>query len=203
MSVQIPAPRGTRRGLRGRSFGPGSLKFLHWVCRYEDVPSTRTRTVAPRRLTLLAAAAALALVVTACMIPEEETAFNSMNRERAALGVPNLSANGAAITKAQNWATHLALNSGGICHSSKLQHSNLADGAPAGWRALAENVGCVSGTGPWQNAIPALHAQFMNSPGHRANIVNRTYNYGGVGLSMISTGANSWVVYETQFFVQL
>ncbi len=151
----------------------------------------------------MVALTAVALLLTACMIPEESTAFNLVNRDRAAVGSAPLSANQAAVTKAQNWATHLALNSGGVCNSSKLIHSNLTDGAPAGWRALAENIACASGTGPWSGSVPQLHAQFMGSSGHRANLTNPRYNYAGIGLSMISTGPNSWVVFETQVFVQL
>jgi uncharacterized protein YkwD len=153
-------------------------------------------------MTAAVALAAVAFLLTACMIPEETSAFNLINRDRAANGVPSLSVHGHLVTKAQNWATYLASNSGGICHSSRLKHSNLADGVPAGWLALGENVGCTAGSGPWQGAVNTLQGQFMGSSGHRANIVNGRYNYGGVGLSMFYTGPNTWVVYETQVFAQ-
>jgi uncharacterized protein YkwD len=148
------------------------------------------------------AVAALALLLTSCMIPEETSAFNLVNRDRAANGVAPLSVHGHLVTKAQNWATYLASNSGGVCHGSKLKHSNLADGVPAGWRLLGENVGCTSGSGPWPGSVNTLQTQFMNSSGHRANIVNPAFNYAGVGLSMFYTGPNTWVVYETQVFAQ-
>lgn len=159
-------------------------------------PTTRRRLPAAVALTVAA------LLLTSCMIPEESSAFDLMNRDRNANGISSYWANEAAVVKAQNWATQLATSSGGVCSSAKLRHSNLADGAPAGWRALGENVGCTSGTGPWQSSVAALHAQFMNSGPHRSNILSRTYTHAGVGLSMFYTGPNSWVVYETQFFVQ-
>ncbi len=165
--------------------------------------SPQLRSATRRRLPAAVAVTIAALLLTSCMIPEESTGFDLVNRDRNANGIASLWANESAVVKAQGWATHLATTSGGICHSSKLRHSNLADGAPAGWRALGENVGCVSGTGPWQSAVAALHNQFMSSSGHRANILSRGYSHAGIGLSMFYTGPNSWVVYETQFFALL
>lgn len=69
--------------------------------------------------------------------------------------------------KAQAWAEHLA-------RRGSLSHSNLSDGAPSGWQRLGENVGY----GP---TIASVHNGYMTSSGHRANILDRGFNYIGVG----------------------
>ena len=57
---------------------------------------------------------------------------------------------------------------GNIFHSS-----NLA-GVASGWESLAENVGA----GP---SVSSLHTAFMDSAGHRRNILG-DFNYAGVGV---------------------
>src|SRR5689334_15559508 len=94
------------------------------------------RATARRRLPVAVALTITALLLSACMIPEESNGFDLVNRDRGANGLPAYWANEAAVVKAQRWATNLATNSGGVCASSKLRHSNLADGALEGWRAL-------------------------------------------------------------------
>lgn len=152
---------------------------------------------------VLATVVAVGVLLTACLTADESTAFNLINRDRAANGVPALAGNDAAQTKAQGWAKHLATSSGGVCSSATLSHSNLATGAPAGWKRLGENVACRTVTGSVSDAVAPLQAQFMASSGHRANIVNRNFTHVGVGISAVSTGTNRWVVFETQYFVQL
>lgn len=57
-----------------------------------------------------------------------------------------------------------------ICHSSS---SELGAAAGSGWEAVAENVG--------RGGTPqSLHNAFMDSSGHRANILGN-YNYVGIG----------------------
>jgi uncharacterized protein YkwD len=149
-------------------------------------------------------AVALGLVVlSGCLTADESTAFNLVNQDRAANGAGALALNDAAVAKAQGWAKHLADRSGGVCSSATLVHSDLKQGAPAGWKYLGENVACRTVTGSVASAVAPLHAQFMGSSGHRANIVNTRFTHGGVGIAAVSIGTNRWVVFETQYFVQL
>jgi uncharacterized protein YkwD len=73
--------------------------------------------------------------------------------------------------KAQAWSVHLA-------NCNCLEHSDLADNVPAGWWALAENVGYQSDS----YKLIHMHRLFMNSPHHRANILGR-YNLVGTGIT--------------------
>jgi hypothetical protein len=77
-------------------------------------------------------------------------------------------------------------DSGGIYHSSS---SQLAAAAGSGWTKLGENVG----RGP---TVSDLHTAFMNSSGHRANILG-DYNYAGVG-----TENRDGYIYVTVVFMQ-
>lgn len=156
-----------------------------------------------RRFGALAALVGVAVLLTACMTADESTAFSLVNRDRAANGVAALAGNDPAQTKAQNWAKHLATNSGGVCSSATLSHSNLATGAPAGWKRLGENVACRTVTGSVADAVAPLQGQFMASSGHRANILDSRFTHVGIGISAVSTGTNRWVVFEAQYFVQL
>jgi uncharacterized protein YkwD len=153
----------------------------------------------------LAGVAALAvLLLSACLASADEaSAINLINRDRAAAGVRTLAVNDAAMIKAQNWARGLANNSGGVCSSATLSHSDLTQGAPAGWKYLGENVACRTVQGSVANAVGPLQTQLMNSSGHRANILNQRFSHVGVGIASKSIGSNRWVVFETQYFVQL
>jgi uncharacterized protein YkwD len=44
----------------------------------------------------------------------------------------------------------------------------LSDGAPSTWLKLGENVG-------YGGTIAAIHEAYLNSPGHRANIMDPTF----------------------------
>lgn len=64
-----------------------------------------------------------------------------------------------------------------MARAGKIYHSNLSsvDSRIAGWRVLGENVGM----GP---DIRVLNQAFMNSPGHRANLLCKCFSRIGVGV---------------------
>lgn len=150
----------------------------------------------------LASLAFVALLLSACMTTDETNAFNMINNERQARGIPALAQQLNLITKAQKWARTLLDTSGGVCSGSTLRHSNLADGAPAGWRSLGENVGCALTSSPG-TAVTSIHNAFMGSSGHKANIVSWTFNNGGVGLASSQLPNGLWLTFEAQEFAQL
>jgi len=78
------------------------------------------------------------------------------------------------MAKAQAWADHLA-------SIGYLWHSNLAEAVDPGWSMLGENVG----SGP---SADAIERAFLNSPGHRANIMNPQFNWAGTGVAVSGNG---------------
>lgn len=110
-----------------------------------------------------------------CMSSDQTTVFNQINSARSANGVAALTAFSPAQNKAQAWAQYLA-------QQGSLSHSNLPDGySGVQWCQLGENVGM----GP---DLASIQTAFMNSPGHRANILNPVYNNVGTGVVQASNG---------------
>ena len=102
--------------------------------------------------------------------------LSKINASRSAAGLPPVSMHSDLVPAARNHSAEM-MAAGQIYHTS-----NLA-GVASGWEALAENVG----VGP---SVDNLHTAFMNSAGHRANILG-DYNYVGVGVA--SEGDVLWV----------
>ena len=102
--------------------------------------------------------------------------LSKINASRSAAGLPPVSMHSDLVPDARNHSAAM-MAEGRVYHTS-----NLA-GVASGWEALAENVGA----GP---TVGDLHAAFMNSSGHRANVLG-DYNYVGIGVA--SDGSLLWV----------
>ncbi len=145
------------------------------------------RSAVPRRprsrarLKIGALVLGAALVAASCVSTDQTTVFNQVNASRASNGVPAAGANQWLSDFAQTWAEFMAA-------TCTLGHSrNYASANPYRWRSLAENVG----RGP---SLSSTHTAFLNSPPHRANIMNRNFNYLGTG---VAKGCGYyWVVHE-------
>ena len=150
----------------------------------ELAPRTRRR-----RLSASLTAAALALVVSlaasACTPANE--AQDLMNNDRVANGLWALPAQTDIYIKAQNWSEQMARN-------GRISHSNLTSGLPAGWQMAGENVGCGS-------SLASIERSFMNSSGHRANILNRSYTHAANGVARGTCTTSSGAVIKDAYFV--
>jgi uncharacterized protein YkwD len=159
-----------------------------------------------KRAMLLAAAVSLTAVAMAgCTTPDESSGVGAINADRVAGNLAPVAQNSGLILKAQNWAKHLAETSGGKCSMETLVHSVLSEGAPGGWRRLGENVGCRIAAGDAASSVGPLQKAFMESPGHRANIMNGEFTHVGVGMASVPAAVgNGWIaVYEAQEFARL
>jgi hypothetical protein len=107
-------------------------------------------------------------VAQASASSDEQRLVNLINAERAAVGVPELIVVPDLVAGAEGQAARMA-DAGTIFHNQ-----NLGD-ITSGWQMLGENVG-MGGT------VDGLHQAFMNSSGHRANILNPAYDGVGVGV---------------------
>lgn len=140
--------------------------------------NTCTSTPTTRRRRNRCALALLVLLLGAVAIgcaPEQIELQQLINSEREDAGLPLLLPSPHASAKAQSWAEELAAG-------ETLRHSNLAENMPAGFRKIGENVG----RGP---DIVRIHQAFMDSEGHRANVLDPEYNWIGTGYARSSTGA--------------
>ena len=120
-------------------------------------------------LGILAATAVMSGLMTSCetTAADRTEVIDRINISRGQSGLPALSENTSLDLKADAWAARLR-------DECNLYHSNLADGAPEEWRKLGENVGRGG-------SFDQIHTAYLNSPGHRANILDRSYNYVGAG----------------------
>lgn len=114
------------------------------------------------------AVAVLGTVPASAASSDEARLLELTNQVRAANGLSALSINAQVTLVAQRWATTLA-------ERGVLSHNESLPSQVAGWKELGENVG-VGGT------VDAVHAGFVASPTHRANIVESAFTQVGFGI---------------------
>lgn len=148
----------------------------------EETRSTRARALV---LGLILALSVIVLPGTAVAGPAEDagTAAWLLNQTRADHGLHGLMPDRELQILANRQANRMAEN-GSIYHSG-----NLGTQLSWGWQSWAENVGY----GP---SVEWIHGAFMNSGYHSANILERSYNYVGVGVAYGADGK----VYTAQVF---
>ena len=115
-----------------------------------------------------------------------ELAFSrriNVSRDRSGLGP--LTVNLALTRVARAWSDRMAAD-GKISHNPQV--ASQVDGD---WTRLGENVGFSSRSGiTTTEFVDRLHTAFLESPGHRANIMG-DFNQVGIGVRM--TGDTMWV----------
>ena len=133
-----------------------------------------------------AALATMALGLSAGADSASEGEFLAkINAERSSRGLNKLSVDGGLVSHARKHTQDM-IDAGAIFHSSEAE---LKAAGGSGWSSIGENVGRGG-------SVSSLHAAFMDSPGHRANILG-DYNYAGVG-----TGTSNGVLYVTVVFMK-
>jgi uncharacterized protein YkwD len=133
-----------------------------FVARRLNTKLSGTPTRSTRFLLAVGVLAAMALL-GACESNKAEldSVRDHVNASRSAAGLPALRENLVLDIKADRWAQ-------GMRDQCRIWHSRLADGAPPNWRKLGENVGMGGDVGQ-------IHNAYMNSPGHRANILDPSF----------------------------
>lgn len=110
---------------------------------------------------------------------EEGTIHALANQSRSSAGLPPLTLNGSLSQVALGWAQHMGA-------TRTLAHNpSYASQIPPGWQAAGENVA------QGYRSASAVHEGWMNSPGHRANILG---DYTDIGIAHISAGGTTWSV---------
>lgn len=133
--------------------------------------------------TILLATAALATPVLAS--PGEEASFVGLiNQERAGRGLNSLEVYWDLVDDAR-------VHSGVMNDADEIFHSSNLANVTTGWAALGENVG----VGP---SVGVLHTAFMNSAGHRDNVLG-DWDRIGVGV----THSDQGYLFVTVVFMKL
>ncbi len=145
-------------------------------------PTTTATTVGPTTTTIAPTTTTTTVgptTTTAAPTGADDTAFASAlvtlaNQARAAEGIAPLTVSGSLTSYAQAWAIHLA-------GTTSLSHSDI--GSLLGtWSTVGENVAAG------HPSAAAMHAAWMASSGHRANILNPAFTHIGVAVVVDANG---------------
>jgi hypothetical protein len=114
----------------------------------------------------------------------ERQFLDLLNSERATANLPALTADAGLVPIAREWSQNMA-NTNVLSHRPDLR-AQVEARVTRDWRRIGENVG----RGP---EVPGLHVAFMNSPGHRANVLG---DYNRVGIAVVNAGSTIWVTFN-------
>ncbi len=121
------------------------------------------------------------------------------NRERTANGLSALTADATLASVARGHSADMQSNHY-FSHTSEdgCDSSCRADKAGYAWRAIGENIYMMSGfTLSADAAAEKIVQGWMNSPGHRANILREVYTHSGVGVVAIDEDIYATALYAT------
>ncbi len=147
-----------------------------------------------RCLAILAAVVLAALLLTAVSYaaasPQdgspESVLLDAANHSRAGAGLPALHWDAALAAAARQHALRM-VQQNMLSHQfpGELALQDRARQAGARFSVIAENIA----EGP---SVPGLHTQWMNSPPHRANLLDRELN--AMGISVVQSGEELFAV---------
>lgn len=129
---------------------------------------------------------------TATLSTQEQAMINEINKERAAAGLSPLKVDLRLVDVAQMKALDMKTN-GYFSHTSPTYGSpfDMLKNAGIQYRSAGENIAR-------NMSVDAAMTAFMNSDGHRKNILNPAYTHVGVGVVSSNSGN-----YYVQIFAQL
>lgn len=110
----------------------------------------------------------------------EDRVFALANEARAAAGLTPLERMGELDAVARGWSTTLATQGRDLEHNP-----DYTAQIPAGWSAAGENVAWMGDTRvvPADDVAGTIHQGWMDSPGHRENLLDPGYTRIGVGVA--------------------
>ncbi len=109
-----------------------------------------------------------------------------INAERSGRGLSTMYADATMGRFSREWSAIMAAN-GGLSHRPDL--GALANAVAAGWSSVAENVGYDPNSVELA-AMDTLHRSFMNSAGHRANLLG---DFNRVSVGVFHLGGTTYV----------
>ena len=161
---------------------------------------TRTRRRRARSVFLSVALVCTAASATLRAAPAQADSVSDENRfvelingARVAGGLQPLTVHPALIASGRAWATKMrAASLAAGTNGCLISHNpDLRTAVAANWRKLGENVGCGDVDADY------LHQKFMDSPAHKANIMDPEFDSIGIGIVMSDDG----IMFVTEQFM--
>lgn len=117
-------------------------------------------------------------------VSDENRFVELINAARVAGGLQPLTVHPALIASGRSWATKMRAASiaAGTTGCLISHNPDLRTAVAASWRKLGENVGCGDVDADY------LHQKFMDSPAHKANIMDPEFDSIGIGIVMTDDG---------------
>ena len=138
------------------------------------------------------------IISTGDSISEIETLiFNKINEERSKVGLPKLQNSSTAAKYAKEKSKDMATRNYFDHYSPEghlVYNKMVKDGVK--FTSWAENLGYISSSNGSNYIASALMNSWMNSPGHKANILSTAYSHVGIGVYKINGE-----IYATQEFL--
>lgn len=153
------------------------------------MPSRSRASARPVLVALLALAALVLLGGSASAQSTgaaEEQLVRRINQDRTAAGLAPLAGDAALQGVARSWTPRMA-------GADRLSHNAaLGDQVTGSWTRLAENVGVARASSGEQAeaTVERLHRAFMDSAGHRANVLG---DFDQVGVGAVWQQGNLWI----------
>lgn len=123
----------------------------------------------------------------------EDEVLRLVNVERSKNGLPALKSDWQ-LSRVARYKSQDMINKGYFSHTSPTYGSPFKMMESFGIRFSAAGENIAYG----QRTPAEVMKGWMNSPGHRANILNPSYTHIGIGLAKTSKGVNYW----TQMFIK-
>jgi uncharacterized protein YkwD len=126
----------------------------------------------------------------------ERRVFALINEERAKFGRSQLAWLDPAASSARFHSNDMAVNKffGHVDLNGKRAAARADQFGISDWRSVGENIAWLSGGDDVATRVVRL---WMESPGHRDNILNRSFRESGVGIASSGDGK----MYITQVFI--
>lgn len=145
-----------------------------------DRPRFHRPLVASVVLALVLSLFGLAGTAGASPSSDEHDFLRMLNQSRTSAGLPALVSDPTLAATSRSWSGTMAA-AGKIYHATNL--GTIAANIEPAWQGIGENVGVGYDVG-------GLHQAFMNSPGHRDNIMG---GYNRVGIGVVHADGKTWV----------
>ena len=117
--------------------------------------------------------------VTSATASEADTIAALVNQARASAGLPGLIHNPAMDSVALQWANQMG------AANSMVHNPSYSTQIPSGWSRAGENIAMG------QPTPSEMHTAWMNSAGHRANILG---DFTDIGIAFVTVNGTTWGV---------